>query len=151
MQLALDTTLVSSVKSDGSAQPQSAKRDGVRLTEARKRKERKCPELLDASRCKLVVTAMEVGGRWSDEAWTFLELLAHAKARSAPGLMRRSTEYCLLRRWSGMIAVAAQSAFAGTLLGEAPGKLELHDDWGVDWGEMLQEKEEPASGPSRLL
>ena len=50
-----------------------------------------------------------------------------------------------------MIAVAAQAAFAGTLLGEAPGKLQLNDDWCQEWGELLQEKEVPADGPSRLL
>jgi len=127
-QLALDATLVSAVKSDGSAHPQAERKDGVRLTEARKRKVRRYPELAGAQRCKLVVAAMEVGGRWSEEAWAFLELLAHAKARSAPAILRRSTEYCLLRRWTGMIAVATQAAFAGTLLGEAPGKLELSDD-----------------------
>ena len=38
-----------------------------------------------------------------------------------------------------MLAVAAQAAFAGTLLGEAPGKLELSDNWEVDWGELLQD------------
>ena len=62
-QLAVDATLVSAVKADGTAQPQAARKDGVRLTEARKRKERKYPELLEAQRCKLVVAAMEVGGR----------------------------------------------------------------------------------------
>ena len=50
-----------------------------------------------------------------------------------------------------MLAVAAQAAFAGTLLGEAPGKLELADDWAVEWGELLEEREVPADGPSRLL
>ena len=150
-QLAVDATLVSAVKADGSPQPQAAKKDGARLAEARRRKERKYPELLEARRCKLVVAAMEVGGRWSEEAWTFLELLAHAKARSSPTLMRRSTEYCLLRRWSSMLAVAAQAAFAGTLLGEKPGKLELSDNWGVDWGELLHDREVAADGPSRLL
>merc|ERR1712078_796363 len=139
-QLAVDATLVSAVRSDGTAQPGAAKEDGKRLLEAGKRKRRKYPELLETQRCKLVVAAMEVGGRWSEEAWTFLELLAHAKARSAPALMRRSTEYCLLRRWSSMLAVAAQTAFAGTLLGEAPGKLTLCDDWAVEWGELLQER-----------
>ena len=50
-----------------------------------------------------------------------------------------------------MLAVAAQAAFAGTLLGEAPGKLELSDDWAVEWGDLLQDREEPAGGPSQLL
>ena len=64
--------------------------------------------------------------------------------------MRRSTEYCLLRRWTSMLAVAAQAAFAGTLLGEAPGKQELADTWGLEWGE-LHDRAVPAEGPSRLL
>ena len=80
-QLAVDATLVSAVKCNGCAQPQAVEKDGARLEVARTRKERKYPELLNAPRCKLVVAAMEVGGRWSEEAWTFLELLAHAKAR----------------------------------------------------------------------
>ena len=79
------------------------------------------------------------------------ELLAHAKGRTAPVMLRRSNEFCFLRRWSGMLAVSAQAAFAGTLLGEAPGKLELSDDWAVEWGELLQDREEPAGGPSHLL
>ena len=142
--------MVSAVRGDGTAHPRAARVDGVRLEAARKRKEKKYPELVTATRCKLVVAGTEVGGRWSEEAWTFLELLAHAKARSAPALTRRSTEYCLLRRWTGMLAVAAQAAYAGTLLGEAPGKLELYDDWKVEWGELLQDREDTA-GPSRLL
>ena len=50
-----------------------------------------------------------------------------------------------------MLAVAAQAAYAGTLLGEAPGKMEFSDSWAVEWGELLQEKEVVADGPSRLL
>ena len=37
-------------------------------------------------RARLVVVAMEVGGRWSPEALIFMRLLARAKARHEPNL-----------------------------------------------------------------
>ena len=117
-QLAADTTLVSPVRGDGKDYPRAAAENGIRLEAARKRKEDKYPELLNTRRCKLVVTAMKVGDRWSEEAWTFLTLLAETKAKTGPKLLEKSTHYCLLRRWSQMVAVAAQSAFAASLLGE---------------------------------
>ena len=40
-------------------------------------------------RCRLVVMANEVGGRWSPEALAFLRQLAKAKARHEPPLMQR--------------------------------------------------------------
>ena len=122
VQLAVDATLVSPVKRDGVPQPKAAVEDGVCLAAARRRKETKYPELLRDRRCRLVVVAHEVGGRWSEEAWTFLTLLARVKADTAPAALRRSTEYCFLRRWAGMVAVAAQTAFAETLVGELSGK-----------------------------
>ena len=94
---------------------------------------------------------MEVGGRWSEEAWTFLTLLAKAKARAAPASLQCSIEYCLLRRWSQMVAVAAQSAFAGSLLGEGAGKQTLQDTELPDWGDILCDREVGAEGPSKLL
>ena len=122
----------------------------IRLKAARRRKEAKYPELLDTRRCRLVVVAMEIGGRWSEEAWTFLTLLAEAKARSAPRGSQRSTQYCLLRRWSQIVSVAAQSAFAATLLGENSGKTPAYDDLLPEWGEVLCDREVTAAGPSRL-
>ena len=47
--------------------------------------------------------------------------------------------------------MAAQAAYAGTLLGEAPGKVEMADDWAVEWGELTQDREVASEGPSRLL
>ena len=73
MQLALDTTLVSPVRADGTARPGAAQRDGVALVS---------PELVGrGARARLVVLAGEVGGRWSGETSKFLRLLAAAKAR----------------------------------------------------------------------
>ena len=68
--------------SDGSlARPE----DGAALADSRTRKERRYPELCQGNRCRLVVTGMKVGGRWSEEAFDFLSLLASAKAKETPG------------------------------------------------------------------
>ena len=74
------------------------------------------PELLRDRRCRLVVFGIEVGGRWSDEAATFLRLLAHTKARQAPALLRHSLTNALIHRWSAMLTHAAMHAFAASLL-----------------------------------
>ena len=145
-QIALDATLVSPVQANGLPRPRAAFNDGVALQTARELKNSKYPELMRSRRCRLVVTAMEIGGRWSEEAWLFLALLAEAKARSSPPLLRRSIVSCLMRRWSGMIAVAAQSAFAASLLGESTGQTVPHDDWPPPLGELLCDREVSAAG-----
>ena len=90
VQLAIDTTLVSPLHADGSARPGAARNDGVALRVARRRKERRYPELSGHNnRCRLVVLAGEVGGRWSDETRTFIRSLARFKARSEPPLLRK--------------------------------------------------------------
>ena len=67
-QLALDATLVSPLRRDGTARPRAAWVDGVALAEARRRKERTYPELSgEGGRACLVVIVGEVGGRWSAE------------------------------------------------------------------------------------
>ena len=50
-----------------------------------------------------------------------------------------------------MIAVAAQTALAATLLGEPLGKTPAWNDWEPDLGEVLHDREVPADGASRLL
>ena len=118
---------------------------------ARKRKEAKYPELLRTRRCRLVVTVMKVGGRWSEEAWSFLTLLARAKAATVTPALQRSTEYTYLKRWAAMLAVAAQSAFAVTLVGELSARLQAWKDTLPNLGDVLHDREVPAEGPSRLL
>ena len=115
-QLAVDTTMVSPVRRDGTPQPGAGTGDGVQLAEARRRKERKYRELLQERRCRLVVVALEVGGRWGEEAVTFVRLLAKAKARAAPELLRPAVTAAYFHRWTGLLSVAAQRAFAATLL-----------------------------------
>ena len=83
-QLAIDTTTVSPVRSDGTARRQCATISGAALDQARRRKERTYPELAQQhGRARLVVLVCEVGGRWSAESRQFLASLAAAKARLA--------------------------------------------------------------------
>ncbi len=114
--MGVDATLVSPVRRDGRPQPHADAEDGAQLRVARRRKERKYHELLQSGRCRLVVLGLEVGGRWSEEALTFVRLLAKAKARSRPSLLRASTQMAYMHRWTGLLAVAAQRALAATLL-----------------------------------
>ena len=118
-QLAVDVTLVSPVRGNGQPQPGAGRQDGAQLRVARSRKEGKYRELLSTRRCRLVVLAMEVGGRWSTEALQFVQLLAKARARGVPRILRAATQVAFTQRWTGMLAVAAQRALARTLL-EAP-------------------------------
>ena len=65
-QLAIDTTLVSPLRRDGSGMFRAANHDGAVLMEARRWKERTCPELSgEGGRARLVILAAGVGGRWS--------------------------------------------------------------------------------------
>ena len=126
-QLAVDATLVSPIRRNGTPQPHAATEDGAWLVQARRRKERKYHELLAARRCRLVVLGMEVGGRWREEAQRFVLQLAKARARTVPALLRPSARAAFAHRWTGILAVAAQRALAATLL-----ELPVDDAEGVD-------------------
>ena len=92
----------------------------------REDKERAYPELVGCRRCQLVVVALETGGRWSQEAVTFVQQLAKARARDAPGYLRRSAELAWTRRWTRLLSTAAASAFAASLV-EPPAALAALD------------------------
>ena len=138
-QLAVDTTLVSLLHSDGTAIRRAAAHDDTALERhgtairraaahddtaleaARKRKERVYPELSgDGGRARLVVLAAEVGGRWSNETAGFLCALAKARAETVPFLMQSRAEAAWLRRWSAMLACNAARAFSMSLLEQRP-------------------------------
>ena len=120
-QLAVDATLVSALRGNGQARPGAAENDGAALRAARRRKERTYPELAGENRrARLVVLGMEVGGRWSSEAWTFVRLLAQARTRGEPAILRKAATAAWHRRFVGILAVAAQRAFAESLLWECP-------------------------------
>ena len=101
------TTLVSPLTSSGQPRRRAGQYTGAALQDARRSKERTYPELLRSRRCRLVVFALEIGGRWSPEATSFLRMLAHTKARAAPNILRRAVEASLLSRWSAILTHAA--------------------------------------------
>jgi hypothetical protein len=136
-QLAIDATIVGALRRDGRSQPGASRRDGVQLQVARRRKERAYPELTDAPRCRLVVFATEVGGRWSSEAVLLVQLLAKAKARAAPRLFQKSAELAFYKRWTAILAVAAQSAVASSLLDDDLRTLDAVDGDTPEFHEVL--------------
>ena len=90
--VAVDTTIVSVLKRDGSVRTICATVDGASWEAARLRKEATYTELTGRNgRTKLVVLGCEVGGRWSGEAQEFLRSLAKAKARRASTLAHHSS------------------------------------------------------------
>ena len=115
-QLAVDVTLRCALTCGGNAHPQAASTNGAVLTHAREDKERKYAELLESERCRLVVVALETGGRWSTEATEFMASLAAARAREAPRILWRSAFLGWRRRWSRMLAVSCARAFAASLV-----------------------------------
>ena len=108
-QLAVDITLRSALSASGEAQPGAAE-------ERRRSKEATYPLLLTSRRCRLVVVAIETGGRWSDEAADFLWQLALAKAREVPALLSHSAALAWERRWAQMLGTAFAVAFAESLV-----------------------------------
>ena len=115
VQLAVDTTLASAVQGDGVVRRGAANRDG---RERAPKEGQDLPELVEAgARARLVVLALEVGGRWSREASRFVKLLANAKWRSEPVVVQRRMEQAW-RLWrSSTLACVAARFFAGSLLG----------------------------------
>ena len=92
-QVAVDTTMVSPLRRDGTPHAQCAREDGAALRLARRRKERAYPELSgEHGRARLVVLACEVGGRWSSETQSFLRQLSKAKTRHVPHHLRTSAK-----------------------------------------------------------
>ena len=118
-QLAIDTTLVSPLRCDGSPRPRAVDHGGAALDDARRRKERTYPELSgDGGRARLVVLAAEVGGRWSVETANFLVSLAKAKSLIHPTCCR--VQQAFIRRWSALLACSAVHAFSASLLDRRP-------------------------------
>ena len=116
-QVAVDATLVSPVRRDGSIHPGTALTPGISLERAERRKrEVTYRELLRARRCRLIVFGLEVGGRWSDGALDLVRRLARGRARQVPSFLRQAAAQGYAYRWSALAAVAAQRALAASLL-----------------------------------
>ena len=98
-QLAVDTTIFSPLTTDGQPRRRAGQYAGTALTETRRRKERTYPEFMRSRRCRLVVLGIETGGKWSEEAASFVKLLARAKARQARRLLQHSVAAALINRY----------------------------------------------------
>ena len=57
-----------------------------------------------------------IGGRFGDEAATFLRLLARQRAAAVPAHLRPAAPAAWVARWAALLAVAAQRAYATSLL-----------------------------------
>ena len=133
LPLCVDATLVSALTGDGHPHHAEA---GRAFLEAEKTKARTYPELAEGTHAKLLVVGHEVGGRWSEQAAQTLRKLAAHKVQEAPLMLRGSLEPALIARWSSLVSVAAQSAYAASLSAvgvrggaSAAGSL-------VSWGEL---------------
>ena len=94
-QLAVYITLRRAASSDGWPKPNAGTRTGAALIRARRDKETKYAELVAGNRCRLVVIALETGGRWSDKA---IDKLAGARAWEALPVLRWSVHLAWRRR-----------------------------------------------------
>ena len=63
-------------------------------------KETTYPELVRSGRCRLVVLAMEMGGRWSEETVSVIHQLAIARAREVLSYMSHQVALAWERRWA---------------------------------------------------
>ena len=116
MQVAVDVTLVSPLRRDGSSRSRADHEPGLALRTAAERKHRVTyPEFQRARRCRLTVLALEVGGRWGEETEAFLHRIAQGRALASPAAQRTAVAAAYRRRWGQMLAVAAQGAFAASL------------------------------------
>ena len=140
-QLAVDITLRSALRCSGEPQPGAADIDGATWTQARRDKEATYPELVGSNRCRLVVVALETGGRWSEEAVDVFRQLAFPKAQEVPPAMKWSVVLAWERRWTCMFVTTCTVAFEASLVapseqcetwcrkgGEAPTLVGLLDD-----------------------
>ena len=114
-QLAVDATLVSPLTRSGVPRSRGGTYAGAALQDAHRNKERTYAELLHNRRCRLVVLGIEVGGRWSNEASSFIRMLAKARARPS---LQAATTSALVSRWSAVLTHAAATSFAASLLFE---------------------------------
>ena len=150
-QVAVDCALVSPLHRNGRARPQAAHRDGIALEDIAHDKRVRYPEFANSSRCRLVVAAMEVGGRWSEEAYQFLVQLALGRARGVPAVLRTACALGFMRRWATQVSMAAMRAFAQTLLHGERMQAEQWDGDAPALSELLRDHRLELPGiPSRL-
>ena len=135
--LARDATVVSPLHANGATRPRAAVQDAVAIAGAEADKRKKYPELVRSPKCRLVVLAAEVGGRWSATSRWLVRHLAEARCRSVTPRLKASATRAWEARWWGMLSVAVQNALAATLVDDAPHLLHGWEGEGPPLGELL--------------
>ncbi len=123
--VAVDATMVSPLHADGTPHAGAAARPGVALERGRKDKERTYPELLTSSRLRLLMAAVETGGRMSKDALRLLSELSTFKASSEPPALRASAARAWRARWLTMISTVCQDSLAATLVDDGVSLLDV--------------------------
>ena len=149
-QLAVDATLVSPLTRAGEPRRRAGRFAGAALTDARKAKERAYPELLHNCRCRLVVLGIEMGGRWGEEAASFITSLTRTKTRDSPAPLRHAATTSLISRWRAFLTHAAMTAFAASLLFEDPTHHHNLDGEPPSLSDLLAQLPPDPTDPSRL-
>ena len=148
-QLAVDTTLVSPLTASSQVRRSNSATAGAALRIARRSKARTYPELTQGGRARLVVFAMELGGCWSEEAATFIRMLAQHRARDTNPLLRKAAQHAWTSRWAALPAAAAMRSFACSLL-HLPGSSSTNVDGPCPLLSDTLTGVAPAPHPSRL-
>ena len=98
-QLAVDTTLVCALRSDGRPTTRAAVQDGAKVTRA---------ELVGRhARARMVLLGVEVGGRFSTEDAILLVAIGQSKARCENSILRTGwnrVEQAWWLRWGSLLA-----------------------------------------------
>ena len=112
----MDVTLRGVLSSSGEPHLGTPDMDGAALLQARREKEATYPEFTAPGRCRLVVVAIETGGRWSDEAVDFVRQLALARAREVPSFMVFPAILAWERRCTRQLSTVCALSFAASLV-----------------------------------
>lgn len=125
--LAVDATMVSPLRADGTTSGAASRAPGTALKAAEDDKRRTYPELVGSPLLRLCTVACEVGGRFNSQAVSLLEQLALARARTEVPVLRRAAARAWRNRWLTLLAVCAQDALAATLVDEGSSLLDAAD------------------------
>jgi hypothetical protein len=149
-QLAIDATCISPISRAGAPHPGTRTDPGRAAQHAELRKRRRYPELTAARRCRLVVVAVEVGGRGGPDARQLIRALARERSTEAPPWVRAAACAGWTARWDAVVAVAVQRALATSLL-ELPPAGDTLTGTPPDLPDLLADTRwELPAGPSRL-
>ena len=109
---------------DGRPHSGADKKRGVALRQAVKTKLQTYPELARSHDLRLVVAAVEIGGRLHHAAKHLLRVAAHDRVSDEPPALRAAVGRAYLTRWRTFLSVATQDSIAATLCDDGVGILD---------------------------